>query len=148
MSSLTEDLGASVYSFFVPANVIKAQAENTAMLATRAERLNSNIPDTLAIATRTGVLDNGKAKQSLQDMNRALFLLNDSERQLGEETAAIIKDSAAKAPGVLADAVHGGLNTIGGTIWRAIPWWIWAAVALYVALQAAMIIKALRSSSA
>lgn len=148
MPSIAESSGALLTSLFVPSNVISSQAENQRMLEDRAQKLNADAPGVLARATRNGTMSDGAARRSLQDMNTSLFLVNDSDRQLGEEAAQIVKESAANAPAVLADTVKGGLNTVGGTIWRAIPWWIWLAVGVYVLMQLAVFVKMLRTSNA
>ena len=144
MPSLSEAIGALGTSFFVPGNVISEQAKTQAALQANADRLNSNVPSTIAIAQRNGLMSDGQARRTLQDMNSSLFLVGDSQRRLGEEIQTIIKDSAAAAPGVLADAVNSGTNSVAKNIFRAIPWWIWAILGVYTALQLATAINALR----
>lgn len=130
MPSLLETMGAWGSSIFVPANVIDAQAENQRMLEAKAALLNGNSNDVLATATRTGILTDGQAKQALGDMNRSMYLVTDSDRQLGQQIIDITLDSAAKAPAtlinytaenVLAPAAKG----INKTVSWLIPWQVW-----------------------
>lgn len=144
MPSIAELSGAFATWAFVPANVIDSQAQTQKDLQVRADRLNSNVPQTLAFAAKSGVMTDGAARKSLSDMNSSLYLVSQSDRELGEEVGEIIKDSAAKAPSVLADAVHGGINQIGASVWRAIPWWVWALAAAYVGLQVLPLLATLR----
>lgn len=146
MASLVESTGALMASLFVPANVVTAQRDNQTMLQERADKLNGTPNNTIQRATRTGEMTDGAARQSLQSMNSSLFLSGNRDRELGEATVQIVKDSAAQAPAVFADTVKGGLNLAGGTIWRAIPWWIWLAIGLYAAMQLAVLVKALRQN--
>jgi hypothetical protein len=98
MASLLESTGAAMRSIFVTANVIESQAENQKLLNERAQKLNSNVPATLARATRDGAMTDGQARQSLQSMNSSLFLSGNREREMGEATLEIVKESAANAP--------------------------------------------------
>lgn len=144
MPSLIESTGAAMRSLFVPANVVESQAENQKMLEERAQSLNSNVPATLARATRDGSMSDGAARQSLQSMNSSLFLSGQREREMGEATLEIVKESAANAPAVLADAVRGGINATGSAIWRALPWWVWTLIGLYLVVQIATVFRLIR----
>lgn len=147
MPSLVEMTGALSRALFVPGNVIAAQDANQAMLQERADKLNSNVPETIALATRNGTMTDGQARKTMQDMNSSVFLSGNANRELGEQVITDVKEAAAKAPSVLAESIHGGLNSIGKTIWKALPWWVWTLVGLYVAVQLAMILNALRPRS-
>lgn len=50
-----------------------------------------------------------------------------------------VKDNA----NLLAGGVKGALNAVGGTVWKAIPWWVWlvAGVALFIQLGGAEVIR-------
>ena len=144
MASLLEATGAAMRSIFVPADVIASQEENQRMLNERAQTLNSDIPATLARATRNGTMTDGQARQSLQSMNSSLFLSGNREREMGQATVDIVQESVANAPAVFADTVRGGINTVGGTIWRAIPWWVWTIAGIYLAIQLATMIRLMR----
>lgn len=141
MPSLVETLGGWGQSLFVPSNVIESQNENQKMLVAKAEQLNGNAPSVLATATKSGILTDGTVKQSLQDMNRAIYLVNDSERQLGQEIVSNVLESAANAPATLINYTSDQVlkptaGAIKGTVQSLVPWQLWVILGLGVVVLA------------
>lgn len=143
MASLAETFGAWGTAVFVPADVIKSQAETQARLEQRAQTLNANVPASLAVATGNGILTDGQAKQSMQDMNKAVFLVNQSQRELGSQILDDVLSSAANAPKTLITYTNDQVlapatAAVGGGIKNLIPWQLWLIVGVTLALGVAV----------
>lgn len=141
MASLQEMMGGIGWSIFVPANVIEAQKQTQVDLEARAQRLNSNIPQTLGTAQTSGVLSNGQAKATLQQMNQAVFLAGQSQRELGEQIGKDILESAANAPKVAIEYANDKVlkpaaGAVGSTVSNIVPWQLWLIVGLGVVVAA------------
>lgn len=137
MYTLQEMMGGIGEALFVPASVVKSQKETQANLEARAQALNSNVPQTLAIAQTSGTLSDGQAKSALQQMNQSLFLVNDSQRALGEQIEQNLIDSAANSPAVLIDYAKNKVlvpagNAVRETTQSLVPWQIWLILGLAV----------------
>ena len=54
----------------------------------------------------------------------------------GEFTAEALAENLDESGQLVAGKIKGGLNSVGGFVWSALPWWVWlgAAVALFVYL--------------
>lgn len=136
MASL-QALTGYLESFFVPAAVIQQQKETQIDLQARAQKLNSNVPETLATAMSGGVLSDGQAKSALQQMNMSLYLVDDSERALTEKIIGDVLDSAANAPSTAINYANDQIvqpvaKTAGGVIKAIVPWQLWLIVGLGV----------------
>jgi hypothetical protein len=139
MPSIVEATGAAFYNFFVPARVIESQAENQKMLEEKAERLNNDVAQTLATAKQSGVLSDGQAKQTLQSMNRSVYMGDQIMYDLGEQVYADILSSAADAPGTLINyanekVVTPAAKTVGKTVQNLVPWQLWLIVGIALAV--------------
>lgn len=143
MASLGEATGAFFTWAFVPSNVIEAQAQTQRDLVERQDRLNSNIPETLATAKQSGILSDGQAKQSLQDMNRAIYLVSDSDRVVGEKILGDIVDSIGNAPSVAIGYANDQVlkptaGAVGGAVKTILPWQIWLVAGIVLTVGIAV----------